>query len=127
MFIVGLFSWWYSAGWADEARRVRERIASAADYFSIGLLAKTLFSPFRQISAGRVQGPLGVKWRAFVDRLISRCIGAIVRSVMIIIGVVWIAIVTSIGSITLVFWLIVPALPVVGIIMTIIGWVPSWR
>lgn len=79
MFIVGLLSWWYGAGWVAEAKRVRERIASTADYFSIDLLVKTLFSPFRQISAGKVNGPLGVKWRAFVDRLISRCIGALIE------------------------------------------------
>ena len=127
MFIVGLLSWWYSSGWVSEARRVRERIASAADYFSIGLLAKTLFSPFRQISAGRVDGPIGVKWRAFVDRLISRCIGALVRTFMIVIGIIWIATVAIIGVIALGLWLLVPAFPVIGIIMMIVGWVPSWR
>lgn len=127
MFIVGLFSWWYSAGWALQARRVRERIAVAADYFSIGLLAKALFSPFRQISAGRVDGSLGIKWRAFVDRLISRCIGAIVRTAMIVIGIVWITIVVCIGVVTLAAWLAVPVLPIVGFVMMMIGWVPSWR
>lgn len=127
MFIVGLFSWWYGNGWLAEARRVRERVASAADYFSINLLAKTLFSPFRQISAGRVDGPLGVKWRAFVDRLISRCIGALVRTFMIVIGIIWIVTVAIIGGIALGLWLLVPAFPVIGIIMMIVGWVPSWR
>lgn len=127
MFIVGLLSWWYGNGWMAEAKRVQERIASAADYFSIGLLAKTLFSPFRQISAGRVDGPIGVKWRAFVDRLISRCIGAIVRIFMIVIGIVWIVAVATIGGITLVAWLVVPVLPIVGLVMMLVGWVPPWR
>lgn len=127
MFIVGLLSWWYGAGWVAEARRVRERIASIADYFSIDLLARTLFSPFRQISAGRVDGPLAIKWRAFVDRLISRIIGALMRTILIVIGIVSITVAAVIGCISLVIWLAVPVLPFVGCVMMFIGWVPSWR
>lgn len=127
MFIVGLLSWWYGAGWVAEAKRVRERIASVTDYFSIDLLIKTLFSPFRQISAGRVNGPLAVKWRAFVDRLISRCIGALMRTILIVVGAVTIMVVVIVGGITLVAWLVVPALPLIGGVMMVIGWVPSWR
>lgn len=126
MFIVGLLSWWYGNGWMSEAQRVRERIASAADYFSISLLVRTLFSPFRQISAGRVDGPIGVRWRAFVDKIISRCIGALVRTCMIVVGIGWITLVAIIGGITLTLWLVVPALPIIGIVMAIVGWVPSW-
>ena len=127
MFIVGLLSWWYGAGWIAEARRVKERIASVADYFSIGLLVKTLFSPFRQISAGNVNGPLAVKWRAFVDRLISRCIGAMMRTFLIIFGIIAIAAIGVIGCFTLIIWLLVPVLPIIGCVMMFIGWVPSWR
>ena len=127
MFIVGLLSWWYSAGLLAEARRVRERIASVADYFSIGLLAKTLFSPFRQISAGNVNGPLAVKWRAFVDRLISRCIGAMMRTFLIVFGIVAIALIAVAGVVALVVWLLIPILPIVGCVMMFVGWVPSWR
>jgi len=127
MFIVGLLSWWYGAGWVAEAKRVRERIASVADYFSIGLLAKTLFSPFRQISAGNVNGPLAVKWRAFVDRLISRCIGAMMRTFLIVFGIVAIALIAVAGVVALVVWLLIPILPIVGCVMMFVGWVPSWR
>jgi len=127
MFIVGLLSWWYGAGWVAEAKRVRERIASVADYFSIGLLAKTLFSPFRQISAGNVDGPLGVRWRAFIDRLISRCIGALMRTFLIVFGIVAIALIAVMGVVALVVWLLIPVLPIVGCVMMLAGWVPSWR
>ena len=124
---MGLLSWWYGAGWVAEAKRVRERIASVADYFSIGLLAKTLFSPFRQISAGNVNGPLAVKWRAFVDRLISRCIGAMMRTFLIVFGIVAIALIAVAGVVALVVWLLIPILPIVGCVMMFVGWVPSWR
>jgi len=128
MFIVGLLSWWYGAGWRQRAMLIRERLARTVDYFSIDLLLKTLFAPFRQISAGKINGPLAVKWRAFVDRTISRVIGSIIRIFIILIGCVSIVFYTVIGLATLVLWAIVPALPLVGFLLFISGWTPfSWN
>ena len=127
MFIVGLLSWWYGAGWKQRAVLVRERLLATIDYFSIDLLIKTLFAPYRQISAGQVSGPLGVRWRAFVDRLISRCIGAVIRTVVMAVGIVAILFHALVGLSVLVLWLAIPAFPILGIVMSMIGWVPSWN
>ena len=126
MFIVGLLSWWYGAGWMQRLTLVCERLIATADYFSIDLLLKTLFAPFRQISAGQVDGPIGVRWRAFVDRLVSRFIGAIVRLFMILFGSVTLIIFAIIGGASVVFWGLIPLLPLIGVVMTAIGWAPSW-
>ena len=104
--------------------RVAERLVATTDFFSIGLLARTLFAPFRQISAGGVRGPLGVQMRAFFDRLISRLIGAMVRTAMIFTGCVAVALQALCGGIIAVGWLFVPALPLVGVVLTVIGWLP---
>lgn len=124
MFIVGLLSWWYGAGWRGRARGFRDTLAAAMDYFSIDLLLKTLFSPFRQISAGNVQGSLNVQMHAFFDQLISRAIGGVMRTVMILVGVVALVAYTVIGSILLLLWPIVPLAPIVGIVLAGIGWTP---
>jgi len=124
MFIVGMLSWWYGAGWIARARLIRERIASTVDYFSISLLLRTLFSPFRQISAGKVNGSIGVKWRAFIDRTISRVIGAFVRIIIIAIGIVTITAYSVIGLVTLVVWAVIPLFPFIGFLLFISGWVP---
>ena len=124
MFIVGILSWWYGAGWRQRLVMLKERLATTLDYFSIDLLAKTLFAPFRQISAGKVNGPLGVKMHAFFDRLISRAIGAMVRSTTIVIGVGAIFVHSVIGVITLIVWAFVPILPIIGIILFASGWTP---
>lgn len=124
MFVVGILSWWYSAGWRQRLTMLQERLARTVDYFSIDLLLRTLFSPFRQISAGRVDGPLGVKLHAFFDRLISRAIGAMVRSFMIVMGVFAIVLHGLIGTVTLIVWAIIPLLPAIGLVLFIVGWVP---
>ncbi len=124
MFIVGLLGWWYGAGWRNRLRMIVERLARAYDFFSLDLLLKTLFAPFRQISAGQVKGSLSVQLRAFFDRLLSRCIGAIVRMIMLVVGAVWTTTLAIIGVIEGLLWLFVPILPIVGAVMFAIGWVP---
>lgn len=124
MFIVGLFTWWYGIGWKQRLLEAREHLASTYDYFSIDLLARTLFSPYRQISAGKVRGPIGVQMRAWFDRLISRTIGAIVRSLMIVMGVVTLVVTVIVNAVVIVAWGLVPLAPVIGMIVMGTGWVP---
>lgn len=126
MFIVGLLSWWYGQGWKQRAHMVGERLANTYDYFSIDLLVRTLFAPFRQISASQVRGSLGVKWRAFVDRLVSRCIGAIVRLLMIVTGIIVLFTTAVAGVVVVVLWGVLPFAPIAGLAMMLIGWVPIW-
>lgn len=127
MVIVWALSWWYGAGWKSFLLGLKERIASSYDYFSIGLLASTLFAPFRQISAGKVQGPINIQIRAAVDKLISRIIGAFVRLIIIFVGVVWLSVQSIIGAVAVVLWAFVPILPFIGFILMLSGWVPTWR
>jgi hypothetical protein len=124
MFIVGILSWWYGTGWRQRAARLSERLKASMDYFSIDLLIRTFFSPFRQISAGRVRGPLGVQMRAFLDRIISRLIGAMIRFVMIIVGSLAIGFHGVLGVLSLLLWAIIPVMPVIGIILFVSGWIP---
>jgi hypothetical protein len=124
MFIVGILQWWYGRGWIMRVSRLREKLMGTLDYFSIDLLLRTFFSPFRQISAGQVRGPLGVQMRALLDRIISRVIGAMIRLVMIVVGVLAIILYTLIGGLMIVLWGVIPVLPVLGIILFMSGWVP---
>src|SRR6187402_2159283 len=117
MFIAGILSWWYGPGWRQRMSRLSEHLKSNMDYFSIDLLLRTFFSPFRQISAGKVNGPLGVQMRALLDRIISRVIGAFIRFTMIIIGSLAIGFHGLIGSIFLVLWAAIPLLPIVGLVL----------
>jgi hypothetical protein len=127
MIIVWALSWWYGAGWKARTLRVYEQLLTTYDYFSIGLLGRTLFSPFRQISAGNVDGPIGVKLRAFVDKQISRTIGSIVRTILIIAGIVWLALQAIFGVVSLAVWALLPIGPFIGFIIMLSGWVPSWK
>ena len=126
MFLVGILTWWYGDGWQARIRIIKERLVASADYFSIGLLVTTLFSPYRQISAGSIDGPLAEKMRAFADKLISRCVGAIVRTVILIAGLVAMFFQITFGALEIAIWPLIPLFPAIGLIMMIIGWAPRW-
>ncbi len=118
MLAVSFFSWWYGLGWAKESGRVKEQLLTVADIFSIELLFMTLFAPFRQISTGKVDGPLAVIVRAWFDQLISRFIGALVRSFMIVLGIICLLVLAVVGVVRLVLW---PLLPLSPLLFTFFG------
>lgn len=106
---------------------LKNQLVRTYDYFSIGLLASSLFAPYRQISAGGVKGPVSVMLRAFFDRQLSRVIGVVARTILIVIGLVWITVQVAIGVLTIIGWSMLPFAPLVGFILMVSGWVPSWR
>lgn len=124
MQLAALISWWYGDGFIRMLRTVQARFASLYDYFSIDLLLKTLFLPFRQISAGRVTGSIDAQLRAFLDQMISRIIGTIVRSLVLIIGCVAIVVLGSLSLLYIILWAAMPVLPIVGLVLMLVGWVP---
>lgn len=124
MIVWAIVAWWYTDGWRQCRERVVGRVDATLDYFSIGLLLRTLFSPFRQISAGGVRGPLGVQFQALIDRLFSRLIGGVLRLFIILIGGFVILLNIFIGLLLVVTWLFVPLLPFVGVVLFMIGWLP---
>lgn len=107
-----------------QAKHVIRRIDSLLDFFSFSLLLRTFFSPYRQISAGRLEGPLGVQFRAAVDKLISRFIGAMVRSAVLLAGLVALAGASIFGILQLAVWPFMPVAPLIGLGLWSLGWLP---
>lgn len=127
MFIVGLLVWWYGPGWKKVGTILAQKAVVTEDYFSIDLLLKTLFSPFRQISADTLRGgTLGDKLRAAFDKLFSRLIGAAVRVILILTGCLWLLLNIIIDIGILLLWPLLPVLPLIGIILSAVGFLP-WK
>ncbi len=127
MFLVGLISWWYGRGWVEQSKLMARRFKGTLDFFSVGQLLSTLFSPFRQISAGASGESFGAQVRAFVDKSFSRVIGAIVRSITILVGLIAITFQAIYEGVIMILWWFVPLLPIAGFVLLAIGWVPAWR
>ena len=121
MLIVALFSWWYTTAWKNLGHRIEGRVDMMLDFFSVKTLLKTLFDPFRQISAGATGGSVDDKMKAFADRSFSRVFGAVVRTLFILLGVVCSAIILVIGGIQMAVWPLIPALPILSVIAYAVG------
>lgn len=124
MVIWGMTIWWYTSGWRQCLERIKGRIEATLDFFSIGLLIKTLFAPFRQISAGRTRGPLNVQVQAFFDRLVSRVIGMVVRLLMIMAGSLIVVVNVAVGFVVIAAWAIIPLMPIIGLGLFLLEWMP---
>lgn len=99
-------------------------ILRTADFFSLGLLLKTLFNPFRQISAADVNGPLPVQLRAWADRQFSRAIGGVIRTIMLGVGMVVITLRAVWTLVSIIGWTLLPFTPVVGVVLWVSGVTP---
>jgi len=90
------------------------------NYFSIPLLFKTLFSHWRRYrySYGR-RFDLGRYFEAFTFNLISRGLGAVVRVILILIGLLVEFFIILAGAIIFLGWLILPVLLIAGLIFGI--------
>lgn len=124
--LMAFISWWYGKGWAWRAERILDGLERSMDTFSLGLLAKTWFAPFRQIDAGGVVGgSLEVRFRKALDKLFSRFIGAFLRTIVMMVGVVWISAKAIWGMAVLILHPFLPFLPIVFVVIFTTGWVPK--
>lgn len=123
MAIAEMFFWWYSSGWSTFIKKVRDFILSITDFFSMTSLLRTLFKPFRQISAETTnsEASLDLKFHMFLDRLISRIIGFFSRLALLITGIVIIIVGCLFSLIFVILWPIIPLTPILGIVLTILG------
>lgn len=111
MMVASLINWWYVRGWRIFVGGFGERLKNTMDFFSIGLLFKTLFAPYRQISANA----------GFADRLFSRCVGAVARIFIIIFGVLSTAVEAIFCVILAIVWPLVPVFPIACVVLAVMG------
>lgn len=86
------------------------------NYWSLPLLSKTLFSHWRRYRFSYGRGfSLKRYFETFTFNMLSRTIGAIMRSFLIILGAITEVFVFLLGAIIFLIWLILPILLIVGL------------
>lgn len=111
MLMFSLLSWWYSDGWRTFAKELFRGLRNTVDFFSISSLFKTFFAPFRQISANE----------KFLDRLISRIVGTVVRFFLIIFGMIAIVFELIFSVVMMTLWSLIPLMPIACVILFMVG------
>lgn len=115
--------WWYAHGWQIFVQKLKSSLASITDFFSMDSLIRTLFKPYRQISAESAASgaSLDLKFHMFIDRLVSRIIGFFSRLILLITGTFIILSGAIISLVLIILWPIIPLTPIIGIILAITG------
>lgn len=123
---MSFLTWWYGKGLAWRAEKILDGIERSIDTFSLGLLIKTWFAPFRQIDAlGVSNASIEVRIKKSFDKLFSRFIGAFLRTIIMIIGIFFISFKAIWGLAMLILWLISPVLPIILAVIFTTGWTPK--
>jgi len=114
MVIANLLSWWYSHGWQWLISSFGNILKDINNAFSIPILLRTWFSPWKQI-----QTPSTFRnfFQSAIDNLISRFVGAAVRTGMIIGALVASIATMLLACLSVVIW---PLLPLSIIILPIL-------
>ena len=123
MFIIRSYAWWYFKGWGVFIDKVKSFFAAISDFFSMNSLIRTLFKPFRQISAGTAgaTASLELKFHMFIDRLVSRIIGFFSRLILLIVGCIVLVLSGFFGFILIVLWPFIPLAPIIGLFVSALG------
>ncbi len=95
-----------------------EHMSSVANFYSVGTLLKTMFSPWRQIvSTTRADQGVDAKFQAFLDNIISRFVGFFVRLFVLIAAVVFVTLTILANLVLLIIWPVAPVLPLILVIV----------
>ncbi|MEI7838624.1 MAG: hypothetical protein WCI37_02445 [bacterium] len=117
MLALAFLEWYYTRGWFSGYNLLGPRLKRTYYGFSVPILARTLFSPWKRIITIS-KGGLSTRFNAILDNIVSRCVGFVVRLFTIfsafIICIFWIVL----AIFQLIVW---PLLPIAGIILIILG------
>ncbi len=100
--------WHYTYALTDLVNIVRNFVWFFYEFFSIPLLAKTLFVPFHRLSEQSHGFNLEAWGEALLVNTLMRFVGALLRITLIVLGTVCIVLTFVAGIVFFVAWLLVP-------------------
>lgn len=121
-FLPYYFSWHYTKAYSHIYGIWKNFLRFTCDFFSIGLLFKTLFSKWERLGEEyrKGEGIEATAETAFIN-FIMRIVGIIVRLPVIILGMIAFVLVFSAGILFFVVWTLLPFIVVLFLIFGIIG------
>lgn len=114
----GYFRWHYTKAFVELYLVWLNFLWFVVHFFSIPQLLTSLIAPWRRMIEQRTKGGDFEDFAGYIIiNLLSRVVGAIMRSIVIICGLLCLTIVIVLGGTTLLLWVFMPALAV-GSILT---------
>jgi hypothetical protein len=117
---LDFLAWWYGTGWLTIMRNAQKRLLKTARMFSLPILLRTLFAPWRRIIT-YPGASFDAHMRALFDNLVSRAVGFTVRIFVLIAAAVVLSVVGLVVFIEIIAWPLIPVAIVVALIKGLAG------
>lgn len=110
--------WHYTVAWGDLLRFCSNIAWFLLNFFSVKILLRTLFSPWKRLQeGGRGRGEGGILGRLIINT-ITRLVGALVRSVTILVGLAALLVFLFVSAVLFLLW---PVLPLAAALLAFKG------
>lgn len=119
MVALQMFVWWYGPGWKAAAKGISKGINGVSRLFSIPILIRTLFAPWKRIIS-YPGASLDAKLRAYGDNIVSRAVGFTVRFLVLLTALATSTVVAVGGIVGCVLWPLAPPTAVALIIRSLL-------
>lgn len=110
LFFVAYYTkWHYSKGMRELFRNWMDFLWFLTEFFSLGILVKTLFSPWERMGEGYASGfhPSEIM-QTFLVNTLMRIVGFCIRIIVLSIGFVFLVVSLIVGSIIMICWFLFP-------------------
>ena len=118
--LFSFFVWWYGPGWVGAMQDVRRRTEGVSHSFSVAILLKTLFAPWRRITSTPGAG-IDAKFRAMIDNLVSRAVGFFVRLIVLITALLLSGLTAVFFTLIMIVWPLLPFLVLYSLVRAVTG------
>lgn len=119
--VTAFFGWWFS----DLPRKIyfisTSYIKKLLRFFSLGVLAKTLLSPWKRDIINTEGMPIQERLQVLAMNLISRLIGFVIRFVTILVGLILIIVVAIVCIIFFLTMILMPLFIILVFILSLYG------
>lgn len=115
MLAVEFFIWWYTRGWSQTILDLRRRLTNTLHLFSVPILLRTLFAPWRRIVTYPATGLAG-RLKAMGDNLVSRSVGFVVRVLTLLMAGFMLLVVAVANICLVILWPLLPLAIIVAVV-----------
>ena len=112
--------WHYVLAWRDGFRIYRDLLWFVGHFFSIPTLIRTWLSPWRRLGETYEGGLDPAAWfSALLVNLLMRVVGALARTVLILVGLLTWLVTALVGVVMVAVWLVLPFIPLILLVMAL--------
>lgn len=119
-FLADIFGWWYSQGIREFLVYLKAFFLKITDLFSVKMLLKTFLAPWKRDIVSLEGLPFNLMIRVIIFNLVARLIGAVIKTFILFIYFLALAIFLSLALSLVLIWLLLPLISILGIIFGIV-------